>query len=99
MKDDVALSILQVKENGKKMKDEFITSRINSNQTKFHDPLKRNNVKTFKTLTTHKVKCKSIQGTVEVNRNILSSLLAFSIKKERIIDLLAALAYPLSPVP
>ena len=34
-----------------------------------------------------------------VNRNILGSLLAFSIKHKRAIDISAALTYPLSPVP
>ena len=63
------------------------TSRITSNQRKFNDPLKRFNVKTFKTFTKYVVKCKHVQATVEVNRNILGSLLAFSISKESAIDL------------
>ena len=81
------------------MKEEFITTRITSNQGRFHDPLKRFNVKTLKTLTKYVVKCKHVQATVVVNRNILGSLLTYSMSKERAIDLPAALAYPLSPVP
>ena len=52
--------------------------------------------KTFETSTKFTVKYKHVQATVEVKRNILGSLLAFSISKERAIDLLAALDYPLS---
>ena len=80
------------------MKEQFIISRITSNQGKLHDSSKRFNVKTFKTFTKYVVKCKHVQTTVEVNRNIIGSLLAFSISKERAIDLPAALAYPLSPI-
>ena len=96
----LASSILEVYENGKKMKEEFITSRTASNnQGKFHDPLKRFNVKTFKILTKYAVKCKHIQATTEVNKNILGLLLAFSINKERAIHLPTALTYPLSQIP
>ena len=98
MADDVASGYnKEVYENGKKMKEEFITSRITSNQGKYYGPFKRCNVKTFKTFTKYVVKCKHAQATGEVNRNILGSLLAFSKSKERAIDLPAALAYPLSP--
>ena len=38
-------------------------------------------------MTKYVVKCKHVQATVEVNRNILGSLLAFSISKESAIDL------------
>ena len=65
--DDLALSILEVYENGKKMREEFVTSRINSNKGKFNDFLKRFNVKTFKTLTKYVVKCKHVQATVEIH--------------------------------
>ena len=42
---------------------------------KFHGSLKRFNVKTFETLTKYVVKCKYVQATVEISRNILGSLL------------------------
>ena len=45
---DSTLSILEVHENGKKMKEEFITSRMTSNQGKRFDPLKKFNVKLLK---------------------------------------------------
>ena len=62
--DDLASSILEVYENGKKMKEEFIISRITSNQGKFHGSLERFNVETLKTFTKYVVKCKHVQATV-----------------------------------
>ena len=79
--------------------EEFVRSRITSQTAKFHDTLTRCSVKTFKSLDKCIVKLKHVQATVEVNRNILGSLLAFSIANERVIDLVAALTYPLSPRP
>ena len=81
MADDLALSIIEVYKTEKKMKEEFIISRITSNQGKFHDPLKRFHVKTFETFTKFVVKYKHVKATVELNRNILGSLLAFSKSK------------------
>ena len=95
----LAKSILNVCKDGKKMRDEFIQSRIKSKSKKFHDPLKRCTINTFNTLSKSFVKCKHFQATVDVNRNILGSLLAFSIKNERAIDISSALTYPLSSVP
>ena len=74
MADDLALSILEVYKTEKKMKEEFIISRITSNQGKF-------NMKTFETFTKFVVKYKHVQATVELKRNILGSLLAFSKSK------------------
>ena len=92
--------ILNVWEDGKQMRDEFIETRLHNNSKKFHDPLKRCTINTFNSLTINSaVKCKHFQATVEVNRNILGSLLSFSIKNERAIDISAALAYPLAPIP
>ena len=95
----LAKSILNVCKDGKKMRDEFIQSRIKSKSKKFHDPLKRCTINTFNALSKSVVKCKHFQALVEVNRNILGSLLAFSIKNERAINISAALTYPLSSVP
>ena len=81
------------------MKEVFVRSRITSQTAKFHYTLTRCSVKTFKSLDTCIVKLKHVQATVDVNQNILGSLLAFSIANERVIDLAAALTYPLSPIP
>ena len=97
--DDLDSAILDVCQNGTRMKEEFVRSRITSQTAKFHDTLTRCSVKTFKSLGKCIVKLKHVQPTVEVNRNILGSLLAFSIANERVIDLATALTYPLSPIP
>ena len=91
--DDSASSILEVHDHGLRMRDEFVSSRITNEKEKFHDKLKRCRITTFKSLTKCVIRCKHVQATVEVNRNILGSLLAFSIAKERVIDLPAALTY------
>ena len=49
-------------------------------------------MKTFKFLDKCIVK-------LEVNQKILGSLLAFSIANKQVIDLVATLTYPLSPIP
>ena len=73
---------------------------LNNNSKKFHDPLKRCTINLFNSLTIKSaVKCKHFEATVEVNRNILGSLLSFSIKNERTINISAALTYPLAPIP
>lgn len=97
--DEQAVDILDVYQYGTAKKEEFINTRITNQTTKFHDTLPRCNVKTFKSLNKSTVKLKHYEATVEVNRNILGSLLAFSIKNERVIDIAAALSYPLSTIP
>ena len=97
--DDLASVILDVRQNGTRMKEEFVRSRITSQTAKFHDTLRICSLKTLKSLDKCVVKLKHVQATVEVNRNILGSLLAFSTANERAIDLTAALTYPLSPIP
>ena len=74
--------------------------RIFSDDAKFHDGLPRTKVKLFKQC------CQKVNllkdgkmKTLEVNRNIISTLLAISAKTNRVIDFNMALEYPLSPVP
>lgn len=95
----MASTILDVRQNGTRMKEEFFRSWITSQTAKCHDTLTRCSVKTFKSLKKCIVKLKHVQATVEVNQNILRSLLAFSISNERVIDLAVALTYPLSTTP
>ena len=100
IKEDLASSILNVYANGEEMKNDFVNSRIISESVKLHTPEKRCTVTTFKTIMKPiTVKSKHMQASVEINRNILGALLAFSVKNERPISLSAALAYPLSPLP
>ena len=66
----------------------------------FHSPIKRVNLKLFKS-TSRRVTAKSSTKAkcIEANRNILGALLAISGKNERVVDFDVALRYPLCPVP
>ena len=64
--DDLASAILDVRQNGTRMKEEFVRSRITSQTSKFHDTLTRCSVKTFKSLDKCIVKLKHVQATVEL---------------------------------
>ena len=67
---------------------------------KFHDPISRNSIKSFKNISATKViKRGDKTSTVPVNRDIIGSLLSFSTKHEKLINWESALTYPLSPVP
>ena len=67
---------------------------------KFLDPLPRNKMRTFKSSTkTYVIVKDKVKTTVEINRNILGTLLSFSAKTNRPIDFDSALPYPLSPIP
>ena len=97
--DTFATKILSVRKDGEEIRDDFVKCRINEKSKKFHDRLSREEVHTFKTYSTSTIQCQHFQNTIEVNRDIIGTLLAFSIKNERRIDLPAALVYPLSPIP
>ena len=67
---------------------------------KFHDPISRNSIKSFKnTSATKVIKRGDKTSTVSVNGDIIGSLLSFSTKHEKLINWDSALTYPLSPVP
>ena len=67
---------------------------------KFHDPISRNSMKSFKnTSATKVIKRGNKTSTVSANRDIIGSLLSFSTKHEKLINWESALTYPLSPVP
>ena len=85
---------------GKKCYKDFIDNRLESENENIHNPIKRQNPSLFnvakKTVT---VKGKSKTDTVEVNRNVLNKLLAYSAKTGKTINFKETLSYPLSPVP
>ena len=92
--------MLKIREIGKQSFSGFMKERIFSDDVKFHDGLPRTKVKLFKQC------CQKVNllkdgkmKTLEVNRNIISILLAISAKTNRVIDFNMALEYPLSPVP
>ena len=88
--------MLELSAKGVELYEDFQNKRIISTDVNFHEPIKRNGFTTFKNLrkTTMK-KTKDIQ----VNRNIIASLLAFSLKHEKVIDMENALKYLLNPIP
>ena len=77
-----------------------IQSRIKSTVTKIHEPIRRQKCSLFKS-TGKKVKVNQFQitQTLEVNRQILSKLLALTSKYDKPIDFSIALKFPLCPVP
>ena len=90
--------MLKTREIGKQSFSDFMKERLFSDDVKFHDGLPRTKVKLFKQC------CQKINllkdgkmKTLEVNCNIISTLLAISAKT--VIDFNMALEYPLSPVP
>ena len=95
-----AKSIIGVKMRGEDLYGTFVDKRIKSSMQKIHDPIKREKIQVFKnTGKTVVVKSENKKLVVEVNRNILGKLLAFSAKTGRQIDFERALTYPLSPIP
>ena len=89
--------IFGVKEIGEQCYSDFVDKRIKS--TKIHNPITQMKCTLFqsagkKVVVKHSKKAK----VIEINRNILRQLLAFSAKSEKCIDFEKALAYPLSPV-
>ena len=96
----IAEDILNVKDLGTKLYTNFVESRIKSTVAKIHDPIKRQKCSLFKNAG-KKVKVNQFQitQTLEVNRQILSKLLALTAKYDKPIDFAIALKFPLCPVP
>ena len=83
---------------GEALFETFITGRILKKEILFHDP--------FKKLVLFKASSKKVSltrstvvKTVEVNRDILGTLLALTAKTEKVINFENALEYPLCSVP
>ena len=73
--------ILSIKESGEEFYKVFVDDRLKSTSIKIHDPIKRTKVSLFKSA------CKKVlvqyhnkQTTIEINRNILAKLLAYTAK-------------------
>ena len=78
---ELADQILSIKESDEEFYKDFVDDRLKSTSIKIHDPIKRNKVSLFKSA------CKKVvvqyhnqQKTVEINRNILAKLLAYTAK-------------------
>ena len=97
---DVCDKILAILPNGKDAHKKFVTERLESTKTKFHDSLKRIKISLFSDSSKKvEIHSKGKPKIIETNRDILGKLLATSAKHERVIDLKKALGYPLTPVP
>ena len=74
--------------------------RLLSEDLDFHDPLSRNKLELFKSCgRTVNLKKEGKLMSVEVNRNVIGTLLALSAKSEKLIDFETALSYPIYSVP
>ena len=90
-----AEEMLKIRKIGEQSFSDFMKERIFSYDVKFQDGLPRTKVKLFKQCCQKDGKMK----TLEVNRNIISTLLAISANTNRVVDFNMVLEYPLSPVP
>ena len=98
--EDISGEILNTLHEGETLYKKFVTERLVSKDVLFHDPIPRRTLKLFdasskKLLLTKNGPVK----TVEVNRDILGTLLALSAKTEKMIDFESALEYPLCSIP
>ena len=97
---EISDTLLSLQESGKQLADLFAKERLSSNDKSFHAPIKRNiNNKSLSTKKSVVIKRDNGIKTVEVNRNIPGTLLAYSMKSGRTVDFKEALKFPLSPVP
>ena len=97
---DLATNILNIHNEGLMLADDFINKRITSNEVPFHHAISRNKTFTFsKTKQKVVIKNKNNVKILEVNRNVLATLLCYNMKTGEAINFASALKYPLSPVP
>ena len=91
--------MLQCYSKGKELMAVF-NERLVHGDKKFHDPISRNTIKSFKTASRSKVIEKNnTVSTIRVNWDIIGALLSFSAKHDKPIDWDSVLTYPLSPIP
>ena len=98
--DETTEAILKIPKTGIRLTEEFKQQRLVLKTVPFHAPITRNSYQTFnRALKTVAIEKNNKVKTQEVNRNIISNLLSFTVKTGKPIDFEAALQYPLSPVP
>ena len=92
--------ILKVFDDGKKYFELFVDVRLLSNQKNLHATFPRLQVKLFmRSSRKVDIQANGKSKTFEANSNIISTLLAVSTRKNRLIDFKEALKYPLTSVP
>ena len=96
---EIATGILRIKETEEEQHHTLIDNRIKTTEVRIHEPITRNKLLLFKNA------CKKVEviknnkhQLVEINRNILGKLLAYSANSGRAIDFETALQYHLSSV-
>lgn len=96
--DEVLNDLLSASAIGAKQLKEFVTSRIETSNVKFHDPIKKNKLKTFSSLSKKiTVKVKERMMTIKADRQTFARLMV--IQKSRCVHLKDVLCYELSSVP
>ena len=99
--EDIEEILLNLPKKGKELAEQFQKELLLSSKISFHAPIKRNINKsliTTKMNVQNRQKSKKIDSTY-INRNILSTLVSYSVKSGKAIDFTEALKFPLSPVP
>ena len=94
------LGILSIKGDGEKRYQDFVDNKLLSEETKFHDPLPKSKYTLFRSCS-QKVNMLERSGklkAVEVNKNVIGTLLALSARSERLIDFQKAVSYPVGSV-
>ena len=98
-KSEVANDLLQAPVIGQKSMEDFIKLRLVERSVGFHEPIKRNKLKTFaasevtKKLTSSQNKISQIRA----ERNVFGQLVLLSLEHD--VDLELTLSFPLGPVP
>ena len=98
-KPDVAADLLNACKIGKASMEKFIQDRMVNHNAFFHNPIKRNKLKTFAKAEVKKtLKITQNRMTqIKPERNIFGQLVLLSVQND--IDLQVTLSYPLGPVP
>ena len=97
---DAASSILSIRAEGIKLYNNFRDERLLMTQTKFHAPIKKHKRFDFNhDPSTTKKKTSAKCTSASLNRNILGTLHAWSLKTNEKIDYEEALKYPLAIYP
>ncbi|CAH0387092.1 unnamed protein product [Bemisia tabaci] len=95
----VDVRLLKINEIGQSDFSNFIQDRMITKEISFHDPIKRNNIKTFKVLQEKRTVSTTQNKLVEIRaeRNLFGRILLLSQNHE--LNLEEILSYSLSPIP
>ena len=98
--EDLSDGILNTLSEGETLYKKFVTERLVTKDVLFHDPIPRRKLQLFSECS-RKISLtkRSSVKTLEVNKNILGTLLALSAKTEKAINFESALEYPLCSIP